>query len=250
MCDENYFLTDPRQLITTHLPFVQEWQLLSEPLSLERFERMAFLKDRFFNLGMSVITHADCVISSHSGEVEICFGMPPDDARFFKFYYLLFRQETKDNNGFAPKYDRFVFMHRPKKDELSIRIRSPVTGTFRLELVGRDTRIKDPVYDYDWVVLYKIRFFKAKEKCLPFPSMPELGWGPGPYAMQLGLSPLSHCSGEVKANTLGEAEISFEVCDYNRLGNPMFYGTLSKSGSNDEKIKVSHFGLGHRMLST
>ncbi|GFO42476.1 kyphoscoliosis peptidase, partial [Plakobranchus ocellatus] len=237
VCDENYFLTDPRQLITTHLPFTQEWQLLSEPLSLERFERMAFLKDRFFNLGMSVITHADCVISSHSGEVEICFGMPPDDARFFKFYYLLFRQETKENSGFAPKYDRYVFMHRPKKDELSIRIRSPVTGTFRLELVGRDTRIKDPMYDYDWVVLYKIRFFKAKEKCLPFPSMPELGWGPGPYSMQLGLSPLSHCSGEVKANTLGEAEISFEVCDYNRLGNPMFYGTLCKSGSNDEKIK-------------
>ncbi|XP_035828905.1 hillarin-like [Aplysia californica] len=237
VCDENYFLTDPRQLITTHLPFSKEWQLLSEPITLERFERMAFLKDRFFNLGMSVITHSDCVIGSQSGEVEICFGMPPDAARYYKFYYLLFRQENKDTGGVSPKYDRYVFMHRPKKDELTIRIRSPVTGTFRLELVGRDTRIKDPTYDYDWIALYKIRFFKAKDKCLPFPNMPDLGWGPGQYATQLGLSALSHCSGEVKASWCGEAEISFEVCDYNRMGNPMFYGRLSRSGTKEERLK-------------
>ena len=180
VCDENYFLTDPRQLISTHFPANREWQLLNEPFSMKQFEKMAFLKDRFFNLGMSIVSHPECVVHSQSGEVELTFGLPSEDAAFLKFYYLLFRQENKSEPGSKPTYDRFVFMHRPKKNELSVRLRSPIVATFRLEVVGRDVRVNESNYDYDWVVLYKVRFNKAKEKLHAFPGHARVGLGADP----------------------------------------------------------------------
>ena len=237
VCDENYFLTDPRQLISTHFPAKKEWQLLNEPISMAQFERMAFLKDRFFNLGMSVVSHPECIVHSQSGEVELTFGLPEGEAGFLKFYYLLFRQECQVDPGMKPTYDRYVFMHRPSKTELSVRLRSPIAGTFRLELVGRDVRHREPNYDYDWVALYKIRFHKAKEKCVPYPDMPTLGWGPTPYAGELGIKSLTHHTGEVRASQRGDTEISFTINDSSCLAKPAFFGRLRKPGMRDEHLK-------------
>ncbi|XP_076472308.1 uncharacterized protein LOC143301800 [Babylonia areolata] len=238
VCDENYFLTDPRQLISTHFPVQREWQLLNEPFTMTQFERMAFLKDRFFNLGMSIISHPESVVFSHSGEVELSFGLPEEDASFLKFYYLLFRQENKSElTGSKPTYDRFVFMHRPNKNELSIRLRSPIAATFRLEIVGRDVRVKEPTYDYDWVALYKMRFLKAKENCTPFPEMPTLGWGPTPYANEMALKPITHHAGEVHTNQRGDAEIAFAINDLTMIAKPAFFGKLKRPGMKDEYLK-------------
>ncbi|KAL8620040.1 hypothetical protein ACOMHN_015322 [Nucella lapillus] len=237
VCDENYFLTDPRQLICTHFPAAREWQLLNEPVSMAQFQRMVFLKDRFFNLGMSVISHPECVIHSQSGEVELSFGLPEEEASFLKFYYLLFRQETQTDTRVKPAYDRFVFMHRPNKTELSVRVRSPVAGVFRLELVGRDVRVSDPAYDYDWVVLYKLHFHKAKDKCIPYPDMPTLGWGLTSYIDDLGLQSLTHHTGEVRAGQRGDAEITFTINDETQMAKPAFFGKLRKPGMKDEQLK-------------
>ncbi|XP_046362001.2 uncharacterized protein LOC124139065 isoform X2 [Haliotis rufescens] len=235
-CDENYFLCDPRQIISTHLPACPQWQLRSTPITPERFEEMVFLKDRFFNLGMSVLSHKDCVITSTTGEVEIFFGLRKD-AIHHKYYCLLFRQEGKTVQGFSPKYDRYLLLQRPKSDQLSIKIRSPVAGTFRLELVGMDTRNKSPGYDYDWICLYKIKFTKAKARCQPYPDQPALGWGPGLTLKEMGLTPISHSSGMIRADSGGEAEVEFAIHDKEKLKNMKFIGRISKGGVKEEKLK-------------
>ena len=236
-CDENYFLTDPRQLISTHLPFTHEWQLRKQTITPERFETMVFLKDRFFDLGMSVLSHPECVITSSNGHEEIFFRIPPSEGLYHSYYCLLFRQETKGVPGFSPKYDRYVFMHRPEPDILSIKIRSPVVGTFRFELVGKDKRIKEPTYDYDWIAVYKIIFKKAKERCLPFPDSPDIGWGPGMETSETGLSPVSHHCGLVKAGENGEIDIMFEITDKEKAGHLKFCSTLSRAGTREVILK-------------
>ncbi|ESO82521.1 hypothetical protein LOTGIDRAFT_134373, partial [Lottia gigantea] len=61
-CDENYFLTDPSEMIYSHYPEVPEWQLLQYPWTINKFESCANTKDRFFELGMSLDSHKKCVI--------------------------------------------------------------------------------------------------------------------------------------------------------------------------------------------
>ena len=90
-CDENYFLTDPDQMVATHLPKSPRWQLKTDPISAEEFEKMTFVKDRYFNLKLRTLTHRQCLIESSSGEVEIKFVIPKSRALDIDFQHLLFR---------------------------------------------------------------------------------------------------------------------------------------------------------------
>jgi hypothetical protein len=47
--DEHFFLTDPKELITTHLPTNPRWQLLNPPVSEKTFIDMPLLKPAFFH---------------------------------------------------------------------------------------------------------------------------------------------------------------------------------------------------------
>lgn len=90
-CDENYFLTDPDQVVATHLPKTPSWQLKENTVSKEEFEKMTFVKDRYFNLRLRTLSHKQCVVHSDTGEVEIKFGVPRQSALNIDFQYLLFQ---------------------------------------------------------------------------------------------------------------------------------------------------------------
>ena len=90
-CDENYFLTDPDQVVATHLPTLPKWQLKNDPLTAEEFEKMTFVKDRYFNLKLRTISHTQCVVESDTGQVEIKFAIPRQSSLNIDFQHLLFR---------------------------------------------------------------------------------------------------------------------------------------------------------------
>jgi len=46
--DDHYFLTDPKEFIYEFFPLQPEWQLLSEPITLEDFEELPFVRSLFF----------------------------------------------------------------------------------------------------------------------------------------------------------------------------------------------------------
>ena len=63
------------------------------------------------------------------------------------FYCIIFR------------CDQYVFIHRTNNQEtLSVKIRTPDPCTYRFELVGKDSSIREEGYDYDWIAIYKIIF--------------------------------------------------------------------------------------------
>lgn len=98
LCDENYFLTDPEHLVSTHLPSNPEWQLLETPITDDRFEEKAYLKDRYFNLNMKLISPQDCVVRSMDGEIEFRFEIPMEKALQLDFQYLLLRMKSSMGN--------------------------------------------------------------------------------------------------------------------------------------------------------
>ena len=74
--DEYYFMPDPRQLIFTHYPLDQRWQLLRQPISTEEFEELVPVKSTFFKQQLQLLSHRNAVIEV-SKEQTIVIGCPP-----------------------------------------------------------------------------------------------------------------------------------------------------------------------------
>lgn len=187
--DENFFMPDPDQLAYTHFPEEQKWQLLEPSMSMFIFEKRAFLKERFFELDMRVLSHPDCEIKVQNGEEEILFGMNPARAPNLDFMCFIFLKEEKDYRILYDDENRYQhdFLYRPNDDSLSIKIRFPKKGTYRVEIVGKDNSIIDEGYDYDWIAVYKATVVNGCKKYVAFPKAADAGWGNSPILEQIGL---------------------------------------------------------------
>ncbi len=51
--DDHYFLTDPKEFIYEFFPLQSEWQLLKNPITLEEFEELPFVRSLFFRYELS-----------------------------------------------------------------------------------------------------------------------------------------------------------------------------------------------------
>lgn len=51
--DDHYFLTDPKEFIYEFYPLQSEWQLLKNPITLEEFEELPFVRSLFFRYQLS-----------------------------------------------------------------------------------------------------------------------------------------------------------------------------------------------------
>lgn len=51
-----YLFMEPKNFVYTHLPKESRWQLLAEPLTVEQFERLPYLRGRFFDHGLRLGT--------------------------------------------------------------------------------------------------------------------------------------------------------------------------------------------------
>ena len=51
--DDHYFLTDPKEFIYEFFPLQSEWQLLKDPITLEDFEELPFVRSLFFRYQLS-----------------------------------------------------------------------------------------------------------------------------------------------------------------------------------------------------
>lgn len=100
-CDENYFLTDPDQMVSTHLPSQPSWQLLANPVTEDDFTENAFLKDRFFNMNLKLKKPKKCVVMCQS-ETELVFEIPKERSLNLDFQHLLFRMKSTQGN--LPRY--------------------------------------------------------------------------------------------------------------------------------------------------
>ena len=188
--DENFFMADPDQMAYTHYPEEPKWQLLEPTMSMFIFEKRAFLKERFFEMDMRVLSHSNCEIKVQNGEEEILFGMNPARAANMEFMCLIYMKEEKDYRILYDDENRYQhdFLYRPNEDSLAVKIRFPKKGTYRVEIVGRDNTIIDENYDYDWIAIYKATVVNGCKKYAAFPKAADAGWGNSPVLEQIGLS--------------------------------------------------------------
>ena len=78
--DDHYFLTDPKEFIYEFFPLQPEWQLLKEPINLEEFEELPFVRSLFFRYQLAFPTeHMKSVMTTDQtgeqpgGEINLYF---------------------------------------------------------------------------------------------------------------------------------------------------------------------------------
>ncbi|XP_053379649.1 lim and transglutaminase domain protein ltd-1-like isoform X2 [Mercenaria mercenaria] len=244
-CDENFFLTDPQQLIYTHFPEEPMWQLIDSKKTIKEFETMVFLKDRFFNLEMRVLSHPECNAEAKDGEIDILFGLHPEKSINHTFlciptHFIENAKQTRTKPVELPQKNvQLDFINRPNDNVLSVKVRFPKVGTYKLEIVGKDVSVTQIDYDFDWVAIYKVTVNSIPERQTFFPVIEAAGWGPGKILGEFGLQALSHLNGVIKMAP-GPLEVKFKIIDHNKFKKANIVYQMLPLGEEEDVLAETH----------
>jgi transglutaminase/protease-like cytokinesis protein 3 len=77
--EEFYFLTSPDQMIYTHLPTEDMWQLLSPCITKQQFLDLPIVKSVYYQLNLKLISPKQCVIETNQSLFEVIIKTPSSD---------------------------------------------------------------------------------------------------------------------------------------------------------------------------
>ena len=217
---------------------------------------MVFLKDRFFNLEMRVLSHPYCNTEAKDGEIDILFGLHSEKSGNHTFLcipteFVENKKQMKCKPVELPQKNvQLDFIHRPNDNVLSVKVRFPKIGVYKLEIVGKDATINKPDYDFDWVAIYKVNVDSVPEKQTFFPIQDQAGWGPGKLLEEFGLAPLSHEQAVIKLNQPGPLTVKFRIIDQNKLKKANVMHKMIRIGDDDGMQDIGTFNVNGNVLET
>ncbi|KAL5021542.1 hypothetical protein ScPMuIL_000697 [Solemya velum] len=189
--DEHYFLTDPDEFIQEFWPFEEEWQLLENPITLEQFEKLPFVRSVFFHFGMRFERSGMPAVieTNEKGGADIKIKVPEDLENELVFYYQMrFAGKEKRNETTyrGANLERFVYQTMVD-NTIMFSIHVPVTGEFFFEVFANkmDETFKT-VDDFPptspfrlkCACKFKIVCSTLEGKMHPLPDCASGEWGP------------------------------------------------------------------------
>jgi transglutaminase/protease-like cytokinesis protein 3 len=142
-----YFLTSSKDLIYSHFPEDETWQLLENPVSKTEFEQLPFLKPGFFNAGLGLTSHMSAVVHTDS-QLNLSFSAP-DDALLLA--NLLQNDRSLDESLVSVQKSSGMF---------KIHARFPGPGSYILRLFAKRKADKGM---YEWAAEFKIEARGSQE---------------------------------------------------------------------------------------
>lgn len=123
--NSHYFLVEPERAIKDHFPLEERWQLLSEPVLREKFERLAAPSVFFNKAEMQLLSHEERDIYVQDNCIEIIFYAPRNNL-------LAASLENKQDTELGP---RNMVQFRPCGiDQQKVLVQFPVAGVYGLEV--------------------------------------------------------------------------------------------------------------------
>ena len=207
--NEAYFIPDPECLITTHFPDDADWQLLEEPLTVEDFEKRVYIRERFFDMNLSLCDKSEphVIVEPKKGEIDLFFALDPNvDPRPLQFRYLMFRQKKPGEKVPNITLERFILFQK-KVDVIQYWCQFPFTGRYKMDVFGQADGTHET---FDLCCSYLFDVSVAKKDAKPLPDIPDIGWGPGADAKAIGLIPLSHKEPFIETDD-GKIQLQFKM---------------------------------------
>lgn len=205
--NEFFFLCDPDKFIWTHFPDDDQWQLLDNPITVERFQEQPYLREYYHEMGLSVSKEFpdtnNCVLRPDGRPCKICFDLPKDRGADLEFKFSLTELDVDENTD-TSDIEKYVMMSK-SNTKLQFGVSFPFIGRFRLDVYGTE---KYNNQEFNLIFSYLIHCGVPVKDFKGFPEVPEHGWGPHPLAEELGIVPISPKSNVIQTET-GIVEIRF-----------------------------------------
>jgi hypothetical protein len=215
--DEHYFLTDPDEFIQEFWAKDPEWQLLDQPISLEEFESLPFVRSIFFHYNLEFIEPVKAVIpTDQKGGAEVKINVPDELGDDVIFHYQLFfadpeRRTLTEFRGV--KLDRFVY-HSLSDGCALFSVHVPTPGSYYLEIfankIDSSNKLSDdpnaPMAPFRLKCACKFKLVcdELSGKMHPLPNCATGEWGPAKARRHFGLEPKSHSGGVINVNNTVE----------------------------------------------
>lgn len=233
--DDHYFLTDPKEFIYEFFPLQPEWQLLKNPITLEDFEELPFVRSLFFRYGLyfpdeetKAVLHTDS-----TGAATVRIAMPSHMSSSLIFHYNLKFYDTDIDTYEAVSLKRFV-MQSVVGNVVAFRVHAPCSGSLLLDIFAnavtpREYLTGEPM-KFKSVCKFKIVCEDLQTVMVPLPDCASGEWGPMKATRLFGLIPITHEDALIFSPR--EIEIQF------RMSRPLtdFMATLHKNGVEEKKI--------------
>jgi hypothetical protein len=152
--DDYFFFTPPEKLIYTHFPENPEWQLLSRRVSLDEFEKMAFVRPGFFEHGLELDSHPSSEFES-TDTVKVMLRAPDETVMLAQLI----------RNGKILGSD-LTFVQK-EGGRAMVRAAFPAPGAYVLRIFAKR---KSGDGKAGWVLDYRI---KARKNGRDTPTFPE-----------------------------------------------------------------------------
>jgi transglutaminase/protease-like cytokinesis protein 3 len=125
-----YFATAPTQLIYSHHPTLDRWQLLPQPYDRQQFLAMPRLKPEFFEYGLALQDATQYRLRAATGRAKITLKAPPN---------VIFTASLKQNKQTLDETQTFV---QRNGDRVEINMAFPAAGTYQLEIYAKPQQAK------------------------------------------------------------------------------------------------------------
>ena len=170
--EEFYFLPDPKQFAYSHFPYMnndmaesQKWQLLQNPLSLERFNVLMKIKPDAFKIGVTPKSHLESVIKFEN-ELELSFKQEKGLGNVF----LTTLYKRNGNMLHEVKFSTHMYF---ADGQLKLKVKPPESGEYKLEIFGRKrtANTTDSMPElFDYVLHCEVPANKSNMRIFPYPS--------------------------------------------------------------------------------
>nr|CAD7431240.1 unnamed protein product [Timema monikensis] len=239
--DDHYFLTDPREFIYEFFPLQSDWQLLKNPITLQDFEELPFVRSLFFRYGLYFPdSHTKAVMyTDATGASTVRIAMPSHMQSSLIFHYNLKFYDSDGDSFDGVSLKRFV-MQSVVSNIVAFRVHAPCSGAFLLDIFANAVTPKEYLtgepMKFKSVCKFKIACEELQTVMVPLPDCASGEWGPTKATRLFGLVPITHQDALVFAGR--ELELQF------RMSRPLtdFMATLHKNGVEEKRLSkfVSH----------
>ncbi|CAC5409821.1 unnamed protein product [Mytilus coruscus] len=189
--DEEYFFANAEDLIWTHYPDEEKWQLLKVKISNGEFFKRLYVRERSREMGVTYPQN-DILIKVVEGQAEFKLHFPQVRGQNYHFKHNFIR--TIPEGDTARKLDRILhhFIMFERHDEsIHFMFNIPVLGKFRVNIFACDPGTEG-LEKFDLICSFVVLSSQLAKECLPLPDYPKLGWGPNKVSRRLGLVPITH----------------------------------------------------------
>ncbi|KAJ8973915.1 hypothetical protein NQ317_000460, partial [Molorchus minor] len=241
--DDHYFLTDPKEFIYEFFPLQQDWQLLKNPITLQEFEELPFVRSLFFRVRSILFRpqyesrHVYRLDRLSAATVRI--AMPNHMQGSLIFHYNLKFYDSDGDSFDGVSLKRFV-MQSVVGNMVAFRVHAPCSGAFLLDIFANAVTPKEYLtgepMKFKSVCKFKICCEDLQTVMVPLPDCASGEWGPTKATRLFGLVPITHQDALVFASR--ELETQFKMS--RQLTD--FMATLHKNGVEEKRLSkfVSH----------